>query len=153
MANGAENALTLHMPMPTYLEVDAFALINPIRLLLVDSDAQERERLRHGFEPRFEVIEAAGTAEAVAELTVARHLDAILTSYALDGQWNGVQLLQYVFEQRRNMHRILMHDKWVRELDELQLRERGVVSLFEPKPIDPVKLGKYFRESWECPKD
>lgn len=137
--------------MATYLEVDGYALIQPIRLLLVDSEAEERARVRQGLGPRFEVTEAPSGAQAIELLGGGHYYDGILTSYLLEGAMNGVALLQYVFERRPDMYRILAHEKWVIELDELQLRERGVVSLFKAKPVDPGAIGRYFRDPWESP--
>ncbi len=124
--------------------VNGFALVQPIRLLVVEPDPSERARLKEGLVPRFDVAEATSAAEAVSAID-ERYLDAILASYVLDGEHSGVWLLEYVFQHRPNVHRALMSSRWVAGLDELQ--ERGVVWLWKAKPVCPIEFGKYFRES------
>ncbi|HEU4409122.1 MAG TPA: hypothetical protein VFS43_27945 [Polyangiaceae bacterium] len=109
------------------------------RLLVASPDAEVGPALEGAFGARLAVTSVASVDEALAQLG-ARYYPLVLADEALEGR-GGVRLLGEVQRRWPSTRRVLVSDRNVPDLDELEAT--GVVELFLPKPLDPEDVDGY----------
>lgn len=128
--------------LPVRVDAGEFGMA-PVRVLLVDDDADLRHAIRASLErarSSIRIVEASSAEEALETardlLARGEPVDVVLTDFRM-GHMTGLELLQILSREAPNTRRILMSGDAVAE--DLS-RGDGSVTAFLAKPFAPTPL-------------